>query len=120
MLYVDIDIHHGDGVEEAFYLTDRVMTVSFHKYGDFFPGTGALGDTGHSGGKNYSVNVPLQVGYSGYQFDKSLTRGAGDFTCPMGCLVSREPMFIYEKRDMELCHSCIIHVLLAAPAGGHG
>jgi histone deacetylase 1/2 len=31
VLYVDIDIHHGDGVEEAFYLTDRVMTVSFHK-----------------------------------------------------------------------------------------
>lgn len=39
---MDIDIHHGDGVEEAFYLTDRVMTVSFHKYGDFFPGTGAF------------------------------------------------------------------------------
>lgn len=37
---MDIDIHHGDGVEEAFYTTDRVMTVSFHKYGDFFPGTG--------------------------------------------------------------------------------
>lgn len=42
VLYVDIDIHHGDGVEEAFYTTDRVMTVSFHKYGDFFPGTGRL------------------------------------------------------------------------------
>ena len=41
VLYVDIDIHHGDGVQEAFYLTDRVMTVSFHKYGNFFfPGTG--------------------------------------------------------------------------------
>jgi histone deacetylase 1/2 len=49
-------------VEEAFYLTDRVMTVSFHKYGDFFPGTGALGDVGHLGGRNYSVNVPLQEG----------------------------------------------------------
>jgi acetoin utilization deacetylase AcuC-like enzyme len=33
VLYVDIDIHHGDGVEEAFYTTDRVMTVSFHKVG---------------------------------------------------------------------------------------
>lgn len=31
VLYVDIDIHHGDGVEEAFYLTDRVMTVRFNK-----------------------------------------------------------------------------------------
>jgi hypothetical protein len=40
VLYIDIDIHHGDGVEEAFYTTDRVMTVSLHKFGDFFPGTG--------------------------------------------------------------------------------
>lgn len=40
MLYIDIDIHHGDGVEEAFYSTDRVMTASFHKFGDYFPGTG--------------------------------------------------------------------------------
>ena len=43
VLYLDIDIHHGDGVQEAFYLTDRVMTVSFHKYGNgFFPGTGDM------------------------------------------------------------------------------
>lgn len=40
VLYIDIDVHHGDGVQEAFYLTDRVMTVSFHKYGNyFFPGS---------------------------------------------------------------------------------
>ena len=36
-MYIDIDIHHGDGVEEAFYLTDRVLTVSFHKFKDYFP-----------------------------------------------------------------------------------
>lgn len=42
VLYVDIDVHHGDGVEEAFYTTDRVMTCSFHKYGEFFPGTGDI------------------------------------------------------------------------------
>jgi histone deacetylase 1/2 len=49
-------------VEEAFYTTDRVMTVSFHKFGDFFPGTGAIRDTGARTGKNYSVNFPLQDG----------------------------------------------------------
>ncbi|KAM2305720.1 hypothetical protein ACFXTH_025247 [Malus domestica] len=38
VLYVEIDIHHGDGVEEAFYTIDRVMTVLFHKFGDYFPG----------------------------------------------------------------------------------
>ncbi|CAO3639008.1 unnamed protein product [Cunninghamella echinulata] len=63
VLYVDIDIHHGDGVQEAFYSTDRVMTVSFHKYnGDFFPGTGHLDEIGTSLGKYYSVNVPLRDG----------------------------------------------------------
>ncbi len=51
VLYIDIDIHHGDGVEEAFYTTDRVMTVSFHKFGDFFPGTGKLDDIGADKGK---------------------------------------------------------------------
>lgn len=55
VLYIDIDIHHGDGVEEAFYTTDRVMTVSFHKFGDFFPGTGDVKDDGWGRGKNYSV-----------------------------------------------------------------
>ncbi|KAH9694203.1 Histone deacetylase 19 [Citrus sinensis] len=62
VLYVDIDIHHGDGVEEAFYTTDRVMTVSFHKFGDYFPGTGDIRDIGYSKGKFYSLNVPLDDG----------------------------------------------------------
>jgi len=74
VLYVDIDIHHGDGVEEAFYTTPRVMTVSFHKYGDYFPGTGSLEDIGCHSGKGYSVNVPLQNGCDDetfrYIFDK--------------------------------------------------
>ena len=60
VLYIDVDIHHGDGVEEAFYTTDRVMTLSFHKYGkDFFPGTGAISDKGADRGSGYAVNVPL-------------------------------------------------------------
>ena len=42
VLCVDIDIHHDDRVEEVFYMTDRVMTVSFHKYGKYFPCTGDL------------------------------------------------------------------------------
>jgi len=62
VLYVDIDVHHGDGVEEAFYTTDRVMTLSLHKYGDFFPGTGHIQDVGAKDGVGYSVNAPLQAG----------------------------------------------------------
>lgn len=81
VLYVDIDIHHGNGVEEAFYTTDRVMTASFHKHGGgYFPKTGDLRvsislcksrqsqhpiysqDIGVGQGKYYSVNVPLRDG----------------------------------------------------------
>ncbi|KAI7342173.1 histone deacetylase [Hortaea werneckii] len=62
VLYIDIDVHHGDGVEEAFYATDRVMTVSFHKYGEYFPGTGELRDIGVSNGKYHAVNFPLRDG----------------------------------------------------------
>ncbi|XP_045157951.1 histone deacetylase 3-like [Mercenaria mercenaria] len=63
VLYIDIDIHHGDGVQEAFYLTDRVMTVSFHKYGNyFFPGTGDMYELGAECGRYYSLNVPLREG----------------------------------------------------------
>ncbi|AGO13315.1 AaceriAFR172Cp [[Ashbya] aceris (nom. inval.)] len=63
VLYIDIDLHHGDGVQEAFYTTDRVFTVSFHKYnGEFFPGTGDLDEIGCSRGKHFSLNVPLNDG----------------------------------------------------------
>ena len=62
VLYIDIDCHHGDGVEEAFYTTDRVMTVSFHKYGEYFPGTGVLADRGIGKGRGYTLNVPLKDG----------------------------------------------------------
>lgn len=68
VLYVDIDVHHGDGVEEAFYTTDRVMTVSFHKFGDFFPGTGHIRDIGVGNGKYYALNVPLNDGMDDESF----------------------------------------------------
>ncbi|KAJ3736924.1 histone deacetylase complex catalytic component RPD3 [Lentinula guzmanii] len=64
VLYIDIDVHHGDGVEEAFYTTDRVMTASFHKYGEYFPGTGELRDVGVMKGKHYALNFPLRDGIS--------------------------------------------------------
>jgi len=63
VLYIDIDVHHGDGVEEAFLTTDRVMTVSLHKFGDsFFPGTGDLASVGQHSGVNYAMNIPLKDG----------------------------------------------------------
>jgi histone deacetylase 3 len=66
VMYIDIDVHHGDGVEEAFLESDRVLTLSLHKYGDrFFPETGSLVTTGHR-----AVNVPLLTGIDdpGYKY----------------------------------------------------
>eukprot|EP00563_Minutocellus_polymorphus_P001328 CAMPEP_0181031556 /NCGR_PEP_ID=MMETSP1070-20121207/6293_1 /TAXON_ID=265543 /ORGANISM="Minutocellus polymorphus, Strain NH13" /LENGTH=431 /DNA_ID=CAMNT_0023108937 /DNA_START=78 /DNA_END=1373 /DNA_ORIENTATION=+ len=70
VLYIDIDVHHGDGVEEAFYCTDRVMTFSLHKYGDFFPGTGHIKDTGAKDGTGYSVNAPLTSGMTDATYEE--------------------------------------------------
>uniref|UniRef100_A0A0D9WGJ9 Histone deacetylase n=1 Tax=Leersia perrieri TaxID=77586 RepID=A0A0D9WGJ9_9ORYZ len=68
VLYVDVDAHHGDGVQEAFADSDRVMTLSFHRYGKtphggkFFPGTGLVSEIGRGAGEHYTVNVPMDAG----------------------------------------------------------
>jgi len=63
--YVDIDAHHGDGVQEAFYDTDQVLTISLHQAGIlFYPGTGFPDELGTGDGHGYTINVPFQV-YTG-------------------------------------------------------
>ncbi|MCS7253459.1 MAG: acetoin utilization protein AcuC [Armatimonadota bacterium] len=58
--YVDIDAHHGDGVQFAFYRTSKVLTISTHEDGRFlFPGTGFVDEIGEGEGKGYSVNIPF-------------------------------------------------------------
>ncbi len=58
--YLDIDAHHADGVQAAFYETDRVLTISLHETGTaLFPGTGFEYETGSGAGLGYCVNVPL-------------------------------------------------------------
>ena len=63
VLFLDIDAHHGDGVQDAFYERNDVMTVSLHESGKtLFPGTGSEGDIGAGPGKGFTVNVPLPAG----------------------------------------------------------
>ncbi|MEP7003313.1 MAG: acetoin utilization protein AcuC [Chloroflexota bacterium] len=58
--YVDIDAHHGDGVQAAFYDTDQVLTISIHETGrSLFPGTGFADERGSGRGAGYSINVAL-------------------------------------------------------------
>jgi acetoin utilization protein AcuC len=61
--YVDIDVHHGDGVEAAFYDDPRVLTISLHEHPmTLFPGTGLPGDTGGRDAAGTAVNVALPAG----------------------------------------------------------
>lgn len=58
--YVDIDVHHGDGVQELFYSDASVLTISLHESGQtLFPGTGFTHEIGEGAGEGYSVNVPF-------------------------------------------------------------
>ena len=58
--YVDVDAHHGDGVQDIFYRDDRVLTISIHESGQYlFPGTGFVTESGAGDGAGYSVNIPL-------------------------------------------------------------
>ena len=58
--YIDVDVHHGDGVQAAFYDDPRVLTVSLHETGHYlFPGTGFPGEVGSGDAEGTSVNVAL-------------------------------------------------------------
>ncbi len=61
--YVDVDAHHGDGVERIFYDDPRVLTISLHESGRFlFPGSGEVADSGGPDAPGSAVNVPLPPG----------------------------------------------------------
>ena len=61
--YVDIDAHHGDGVQNIFYRNDKVLTISLHQSGFYaFPGTGFEREIGEEEGEGYAVNIPLLQG----------------------------------------------------------
>ena len=58
--YIDIDAHHADGVQKAFYQTDQVLTISLHETGyTLFPGTGFEYEIGEGKGEGYAVNLPF-------------------------------------------------------------
>jgi acetoin utilization protein AcuC len=58
--YIDIDAHHADGVQKAFYATDQVLTISLHESGHtLFPGTGFEYEIGEGKGEGYAVNLPF-------------------------------------------------------------
>lgn len=79
ILYVDLDVHHGNGVENAFAYTRRVLTVSFHQYhSGFYPGSGNVSDCGQSNGKGYCINFPYRPYIRGELFTKYFCKYVGN------------------------------------------
>ncbi len=61
IVYLDLDVHHGDGVQEIFYSSENVMTISIHESGEYlFPGTGWLHELGNGMGRSLKLNIPLE------------------------------------------------------------
>ena len=71
--YVDIDAHHGDGVQHAFYTSSDVLTVSVHQTGyTIFPGTGFVEEIGQGPGRGTSINVPLAPGAGDEAYERAI------------------------------------------------
>ncbi|OPX21452.1 MAG: hypothetical protein B1H04_06625 [Planctomycetales bacterium 4484_123] len=96
VLFLDVDVHHADGVQEAFYGRRDVMTVSFHESGrTLYPGTGFEEEIGSGPGAGYSVNVPLPVG----TYDEAYLRAFDALAVPL--IGSFEPDVIALELGMD-------------------
>jgi acetoin utilization protein AcuC len=80
VLYLDVDVHHGDGVAYAFYERRDVMTISLHQNPrTLFPGTGFENEIGSGEGEGYCVNIPLPIG----TFDEAYMKAFGELALPL-------------------------------------
>ena len=73
IMIVDIDAHHGNGTQKAFYQTDDVLYFSMHQF-PLYPGSGNSSEIGHGSGEGYSVNVPLKKGMGDQEFLQAINQ----------------------------------------------
>jgi acetoin utilization protein AcuC len=98
--YVDLDVHHGDGVQAAFYDDPRVLTVSLHESGrTLFPGTGFPHEVGDGDGRGTSVNVALPAG-----------TGDSGWLTAFGAVVP-QVLRAYRPEILVTQHGCDTHAL---------
>lgn len=128
--YVDVDAHHGDGVQWLFYDDPRVLTVSVHEDGKYiFPGTGGMAERGTGAGLGTSINVPLPP-FSGSQ---PFLRAVERVVVPAVTRFQPDVLITHLGADIHhadpLAHLCVdlealprlyrlLHDLAATAAGG--
>ncbi len=90
VMIIDWDVHHGNGTQDVFWDDDRVLFVSLHQY-PYYPGTGAVHETGGPNASGNTINVPLPPGTTGdvflSAFDTLIAPAAAEFS-PTWVLVS--------------------------------
>ena len=108
VLYVDVDVHHGDGVAYAFYGRCDVMTISFHEDPRIlFPGTGFEDEIGTGKGKGYCVNVPLPVG----TYDQAYMKAFEEIAIPL--MAAYKPdVIVFELGADALAGDPLAHLYL--------
>jgi len=108
VLYVDVDVHHGDGVADAFYQRDDVLTISFHENPRvLFPGTGFEDEIGSGDGQGYCVNVPLPAG----TYDQAYMHAFNSIAVPL--LKSYEPdVIVFELGADALAGDPLAHLAI--------
>ena len=108
VLYVDVDVHHGDGVAYAFYGRRDVMTISLHQNPrTLFPGTGFEDEIGSGEGKGYCVNVPLPIG----TFDEAYMKVFEALALPLIGAFSPD-IFVFELGADALAGDPLAHLYL--------
>jgi acetoin utilization protein AcuC len=98
--YVDVDVHHGDGVQAVFWDDPRVLTISLHQHPHtLYPGTGWADDVGEGAGEGFAVNVPLPPGTGDEAWLRSL------------CSVVPQLLDVFAPQVLVSQHGCDSHVL---------
>ena len=99
--YLDIDVHHGDGVQDIFYNDSQVMTISLHESGEYiFPGTGWLHELGQGMGRSLKLNLPLEPFTEGDSYLEVL-QGVADPALPDDKSSSTQSLTVKAKNIPE-------------------
>jgi acetoin utilization deacetylase AcuC-like enzyme len=99
VLILDIDAHHGNGTQEIFYETDKVLFISLHEDPYGFPGTGFTDEIGEAQGLGYNVNIPLPFGTD----DQIYLRAVDEIARPI--ILQYNPQFALVSAGFDGHHS---------------
>lgn len=110
VMIVDWDLHHGNGTQNSFYESEKVLYLSTHQY-PCFPGSGSLQETGGGRGNGFTVNIPLP----GYQGDADYATIFDDLVIPIGR--EYQPQLILVSAGFDICGGDPLGAMQVTPQG---